>query len=153
MVFAAPSWFYKLGPWAYGPPVIGKRDIAEGVEPYVAYDVRTVFVRCRVRCSVRVSRDVRKVRCDARTDARGRGVWCVQVNKFDTGVFRAGTPGWQQAKSSALALSAKAPCGKCSAWLLLRSLMQCSVFHRKLIRGDISVWRAGPRQPHPQRRK
>ena len=43
----------------------------EGGAPYVAYGVRTVFVRCRVRCrvrcSVRASRDVRfEHRCDVR---------------------------------------------------------------------------------------
>ena len=44
---------------------------SEGGAPYVAYGVRTVFVRCRVRCrvrcSVRASRDVRfEHRCDVR---------------------------------------------------------------------------------------
>jgi hypothetical protein len=33
MVFAAPFWFYKFDPWAYGPPVIGQRDIAKEDAP------------------------------------------------------------------------------------------------------------------------
>jgi len=44
---------------------------AEGGAPYVAYGVRTVFVRCRVRCRVRcLVRASREVRFEQRCDVR-----------------------------------------------------------------------------------
>jgi hypothetical protein len=44
MIFAAPSWFYKFGPWAYGPPAIGKRDIAKEDAPSLLRTFRAVCV-------------------------------------------------------------------------------------------------------------
>jgi hypothetical protein len=46
MIVAVPSWFYTFGPSAYGPPVIGKRDIAKEDAPglFVVFIVIAAFV-------------------------------------------------------------------------------------------------------------
>jgi hypothetical protein len=57
-----------------------KPPAAEGGAPYVAFGVRTVFVRCLVRCLVRCSvRASRDVRCDVKT-------WDFQI-QFSTPKF------------------------------------------------------------------
>jgi hypothetical protein len=51
MIVAAPSWFYKFFPWAYGPPVIGQRDIAKEDAP----SFLVVFINCSCRENNEVS--------------------------------------------------------------------------------------------------